>query len=114
MERQQDFESTGNQECGSEKSVRGSLDVAAIGVGVNVSCNGSTNSCSGFSNDSDSSLPDKGGVLVASQPLYFGDRSSSPGMSSTMSSTPQSSNGSPQVMDAVGAFCRCDAVDPVC
>ena len=107
MERQQN-ESTGDQECAGENSVCGSPDVASIGVGVNVSCNGSSNSCNASSDESDSSLQGKGAVQVRT--LYFGDRSSSSGMSSTMSSTPQSSQGSPQVTVAVGDFCHFNAV----
>ena len=103
MERQQN-ESTGDQECAGENSVCGSPDVAPIGVGLNVSWNGSSNSCSASSDESDSSLQGNGAVQVGN--LYFGDRSSSSGMSST----PQSSHGSPQVTDAVGHFCHFNAV----
>ena len=103
MERLQN-ESTGDQECAGENSVCGSPDVAPIGVGLNVSWNGSSNSCSASSDESDSSLQGNGAVQVGN--LYFGDRSSSSGMSST----PQSSHGSPQVTDAVGDFCYFNAV----
>ncbi len=107
MERLQN-ESTGDQECAGENSVCGSPDVAPIGVGVNVSCNGSSNSCSASSDYSDSSVQGTGAAQVGT--LYFGDRSSSSGMSST----PQSSHGSPQVADALGAFVHFNAAMHSC